>query len=214
LAGPEQLVRVQSRLYAQHLLRWLSPSASTCVLDFGCGRGYVAQELSPHVARITLWDPSPEMRRRAVSACPNAEVLEDNNLGDRRFDLILVNSVIQYFQPDELRARLDEWRAHLAAGGRMVLSDLIPPSNVFLKDVWDLARFAIREHLFLDLVRYALRYPFQYFRARHSQPLFRVSVEQIVQLAEAAGLRTTLAPRNLTHFRGRFTVLLAEGAPT
>ncbi|GEM_PF-721073 len=210
LTGPEQLVRVQSRLCALNLLRWLSPPASTRVLDFGCGHGYVAQELSPHVARITLWDPSPVMRQRAVSACPNAEMLEGSDLGDRRFDLILVNSVVQYFQPDELRARLDHWRRHLAAGGRVVLSDLIPPSNPFLKDVWDLARLAIREHLFLRLLCYVVRYPFQYFRTRRSQPLLRVTPRQITRMAEAAGLRAVLAPHNLTHFRSRFTVLLTD----
>jgi SAM-dependent methyltransferase len=213
LTGPERLVRDQSRFYAQNLLRWLSPPASSRVLDFGCGCGYVAKELASQVAHITLCDLSAPMRqqaKRAVSECPNAEVLDTANLGDRRFDLIVVNSVVQYFQPDELRTRFDDWRTHLAAGGRVVLSDLIPPSNSLLDDVWDLAHFALRENLFLDLIRYALRYPFEYARARHNQPLLHVSPQQITQMAEAAGLRAVLAPHNMTHFRSRFTVLLTD----
>ena len=120
-----------------------------------------------------------------------------------RFDLILVNSVAQYMTPDELAAAVLTWGHLLAADGRLVLSDLIPPGHRAWLDVLALLRFqplAQLRRLGSELRRYA--------GARSQTALRPVDPNELATRAAGAGLRMERLPRNLTHFGQRYAVVL------
>jgi hypothetical protein len=120
-----------------------------------------------------------------------------------RFDLILVNSVIQYMTADELLYWLPRWAGLLEEHGRLVLSDLIPPAYGIASDLLALVTFhpiANLRRLGKDVVLYV--------RSRSSAPLLRVDQKQLQAQAASAGLDAHFLPRNLTHFARRYTAVL------
>ncbi|WP_417732505.1 amino acid adenylation domain-containing protein [Rosistilla oblonga] len=107
------------------------------VLEIGCGTGLILLRIAGQCDSYVGTDllaPSLENVRQALKNRPElagkvelfhqpADDLE--NLADRRFDLIVLNSVVQYFPSVDYLARVIQQASRLLApGGRMFLGDL------------------------------------------------------------------------------------------
>lgn len=213
LTENQQLFREQSDEYFRNLRVTLGLDPRMRVLDFGCGFGHVAELLAPHVGELSVWDASANMRRRALvnlAERQNIRFLDlfaSNSSGsDLQFDVILVNSVIQYMRPEEFFGWLLHWRNMLAPGGRIVISDIIPPDYPSLQDLWDLVRFSARRGFLLRATWQAFGEIWRYWGVRQVRPLTRFGREVLNRQAAAAGLAVSYAP-NLTHFRKRITAV-------
>ncbi|MFD7769403.1 amino acid adenylation domain-containing protein [Streptomyces sp. NPDC059787] len=107
------------------------------VLEIGCGTGMILLAVAPHTEAYTGTDISPRALRYVDAQLPAAG-LDDGRVrlieapahdlsavADERFDLIVLNSVVQYFPTARY---LDDvlhqaWRL-LAPGGRIVVGDV------------------------------------------------------------------------------------------
>jgi ubiquinone/menaquinone biosynthesis C-methylase UbiE len=100
------------------------------VLEVGCGHGVAATMVCERLegGRLTAIDRSPKMieaaskRNAAYVEAGKAEFLvaslEDLDLGERRFDLVVAIRVgIFHREPDRARALVEPW---LAPGGRVL----------------------------------------------------------------------------------------------
>jgi SAM-dependent methyltransferase len=214
LGEGQLLFRPEADEYVRNLLSALKIAPDARVLDFGCGYGFVADGLAPRVGMVSLWDAAPSMRRLAAdrsSGHRNVRALDLNDptaVADVRFDLILVNSVVQYMRAEELTHWMARWRGLLAPGGRVVLSDLIPPGHRSWSDILSLLRFSIRKRYFVRALRNTLTERRRYRHAVEAAPLFHVGRDWLTEQAGAAGLAVRFLPRNLTHFSGRYTAVL------
>jgi SAM-dependent methyltransferase len=217
LSGGQRLFREQAREYVHNLESAIVLDRHARVLDFGCGFGFVAEALAYKVGELFIWDSSATMLRSSrllVSGHQNIRFLDLSDAPvvpcNLRFDLILVNSVAQYMAFDEFTAWLVRWATMLAPGGRIVISDLIPPDHDSVSDLIDILRFSIRRGLTGDAIVWTFRKLGRYRRVRGTCPLGRIGLEELSQRGKAAGLTLTCLPANLTHFRKRFTVVLTE----
>ena len=215
------LYREQSLVYVDALTAAIDVRGTDRALDFGCGFGFVARLLAPHVAELWFWDASENMRAETarntadlsnVRLCDVPERLPGD--GDRiawsgpPFDLILVNSVVQYMETVELWRWLARWRAMISVDGRLIVSDLIPPGHRSLWDVTDLLRLGARRGFALRAAGEALGGVRSYWRTSRTVPLLRVDLDDLVQHAATAGLNVEVLPRNLTHFAKRWSAVL------
>ncbi len=203
------LFRPEAEEFARNLKAVLPLSSATRVLDFGCGYGFVAEQLAPAVGELYLWDAAPSMRRHAVDLLTrhaNVHLLDPD--APPALDLILVNSVVQYMTPEELRGWLERWRGWLTPAGRVILADLIPPGHSPWRDLFSLVCFSLRRGYFLRAMRNVRATHARYRQAEQARPLYRPGHEEIRRLAEETGYAVEFLPRNLTHFRGRRTALL------
>jgi cyclopropane fatty-acyl-phospholipid synthase-like methyltransferase len=222
--GPQSpLYRTQAHLYVASLSATVGLDKRHRVLDFGSGFGFVAALLAPLVAELWWWDPSLNMRSVAeqnLASFSNARYCDLSALIDAGpktgewqgspFDLILVNSVAQYMAPEELTAWLPRWRTMLTPGGKLVLSDLIPPHHSGLSDVADLFRLGVRHGSAFRAASETLGGVAHYWRTRNAAPLTRIGQKELIERAAGAGLDTTFLPGNLTHFRWRCTAVLRQ----
>jgi hypothetical protein len=124
------------------------------------------------------------------------------------FDVVLVNSVVQYMQPGELRSWLERWKRIITPHGMIVLSDLIPPGHGRLSDTWDLLRLGAHTGSTISATGHALGGVFTYWRTSRRVPLLSVGKGQLGRMAADAGLRMKVLPHNLTHFSARWSALL------
>jgi SAM-dependent methyltransferase len=112
-------------------LRALNPRR---VLEIGCGTGMIASALAPSCQRYIGCDfsaPAIELARVALGASTTnvrlvqAAAHEIGTLGERGFDLVILNSVVQYFpSAPYLVDVLAQACTLLAPGGRIFIGDV------------------------------------------------------------------------------------------
>jgi SAM-dependent methyltransferase len=217
LSDNQQLFREQADEYFRNLNSTFRFDPRARVLDFGCGFGYVAELLAPSVGELFLWDASANMRRRArvnVARHQNIRLLDLSDpkcLPDElKFELILVNSVVQYMTFDEFSTWLLRWRNMLGPAGRIVISDLIPPDYPALRDFVDLLKLSARRGFLLRAMWQAFSEIWRYWGVRRVRPLSRVGREDLSEEAKRAGLTVRYLPANLTHFKKRVTAVFTS----
>ncbi len=208
------LLAPESEEFVRNLTAVFPVTAQKRILDFGCGYGAIAELLARRGATVRLWDAAPAMLRAAserLAGCPNVfeiDLTHTSELEAAAFDLILVNSVIQYMTLDEFRDWLKRWRLMLAPGGRVILSDLIPPAHSTLRDVVSVIRFGLRRGYLVRAMRGILAERSRYNAAVRSRPLLHFDRARLVADAADAGYAVSFLRRNLTHFAGRTTAVL------
>lgn len=203
--------RFEAAAFVDKLDELVRPEPSWRVLDFGCGFGFVAEQLAARVQEVHLWDLAGNVRRRArvnLAHVPNARYFDPGLPAEVRFDLIVVNSVVQYMSQEEFLSWLPRWRAWLAPGGRIVLSDLIPSRHSLWKDTREVLAFSRRHGLLLQDLGDRLSLLMHYGKAASKHPLLRHDRVELELHAAAAGMRLEVAPENLTARSGRWTAVL------
>ena len=91
-----------------------------------------------------------------------------------------------------------------------MVSDLVPPDHSVRSDLADLARLSARAGSPLSGMGQSLGGFVRYWRTSRRLPLTRMAPETLARLAAEAHLATEVLPRNLTHFRRRWSVLLTR----
>jgi trans-aconitate methyltransferase len=203
------LFPAEAEEFARRFLTLFPPDPTLRLLDFGCGYGHVAALLAPHFGGVSIYDVAKSMLDAAASALARFEnVSVWNSDWDRGFDLMIVNSVVQYLSAEELLDRLRQWRPILTPRGKVLLSDLIPPDHPTRTDAWALAKFSLKHRYFWNAVRKTLAERKRYDRVAAATPLFRIGRKELTRLGASAGYRVAYLPENLTHFPGREAALL------
>lgn len=215
LSDRQRRFREQSDEYVRKLESAVPLESRARVLDFGCGFGFVAQALVSRVGEVFLWDSSANMRRRArlnLAGRRNVRFLDlsepKSEFSDPEFDLILVNSVVQYMSLEEFSGWLLRWRNMLAPDGRIVVSDLIPPDYPAIWDIVDQLRFGARRRVLATAIWEALSEVALYWKVRRAYPLSRIGCEELRWRATSAGLSADYLPYNLTYFTKRLTAVV------
>jgi len=212
------LFEAEARDYFARLDSALPLERDERVLDFGCGLGFISGLIVPKVGSLGYWDYAENMLAVAERRLQNFPQAAPLDLADpaedpeHAFDRIVVNSVIQYMDRDELAGWLCRWRGMLDRGGRLIISDIILPESSFLGEAMDTLKFAAREgFLVRTLVQDFLQYA-RYLRTRKQATMARYAVDEIRGLAAAAGLGAEVVDGNLTYKKNRYTVVCRPAA--
>ncbi len=106
--------------YGLELLKWLAARPGERILDFGCGDGFLTQEIASAGAQVTGVDLDPRMVAATRARGLEAEHVDGAALGaDEAFDAVFSNSVLQWIRQPE-PALVAIARA-LKPGGRFVV---------------------------------------------------------------------------------------------
>lgn len=140
---------------------WLRVAPGCRVLDVGCGVGRWSRLLAGRGAQVTGIDLSPTMIEEAERRAAQAGVAERctfhvQDVSDLsvagQFDMVLAVTVLQHIlDPVGLRAALTAMSRRLAPGGRIVLLEAAPDSEVRRCDTTVFR--ARRRAVYLDLFR-------------------------------------------------------------
>jgi 2-polyprenyl-3-methyl-5-hydroxy-6-metoxy-1,4-benzoquinol methylase len=205
----ERIYAAQATDYVHNLAKVVTLRPEMRVLDVGCAYGHVGALIAPRVRDVALWDPSPAMQvhaRRVNAGHANVRVLETMQDAGGECDLILMNSVLQYLNDSERLALLTACSGQLASSGSIVISDVIFDSTP-LRDAVDVLRFAAGKGLLLHLIRGTVT-DARLHRLHRRNPLRRIATGTLREEARSLGLKLSFMEENLTHFQGRYTVVM------
>lgn len=193
------------------------PGHEARLLDFGCGEALASTELAGRCARLVLSDAAPAVRDRLAArfaAVASIDVLSPEDvaaLPDGSFDLIICNSVAQYFSRDLLATLVREWRRLLAPGGRVLIADVIPPHVSAVADAAALLAFAAREKFLAAALAGLVRTVFSpYRKLRAELGLTTYEEFEMLALLTDAGLAAHRVRPNVGHNQQRMAFVAAR----
>ncbi|MDX2158363.1 MAG: class I SAM-dependent methyltransferase [Hyphomicrobiaceae bacterium] len=192
----------------------LVPGSTAKVLDYGCGEALAAREIAGCCGHLVLCDAAESVRRglterfrdvHGISVC-RPEDLADDATG--RFDLIVVNSLLQYLAHDELARCMAMWWRLLAPNGEVLFADIVPPDVKPHADAWQLLTFAVRHGFFLEAVLGLVRTTLSDYRSLRDRLGFTMLSEaEFMALTTRHGLTARRVHPNLGHNQLRMAFL-------
>lgn len=201
-----------AELWVRDVIAWVNGNgqitSNSVVLDYGCGYFDVGMALAPHVARVDGFDIEPDTiaaARMRVRSVPNAQIHDRrDDLPRASYDLVIVNSVLQYVPEGELGDALTFMRGLLKPGGAALIADLIPRSYSPAKDALRSLWVALRSRLLLPMIMHISKAALK----PDGLQLSRIDAAELSELASAARFRFERLERNLTPSRQRYSCLL------
>lgn len=187
------------------------------ILDFGCGCGLIAESMAVRARCVDYWDLSKTMLEAAQKRLRkhgNTRFIDlskrDLESFSKEYDLILVNSVIQYMSFEEFEQWLLNWSRMLAMNGMLVISDIMTPETPQWTEKLDILKFWLRS----GCMKYSYQMiPFmmRYYRTIRDGQYLRLTKNQIARSAEKARYSVRYAQKNMTHFQNRLTAIMTDG---
>ena len=127
---------------------------------------------------------------------------------DGSVDLIIVNSVIQYFTQAELDKWLGIWRRMLSPNGCLVLGDVVPANVNPLVDASALLKFALRNGFLVAATTGLVRTYFSNYRKTRAELGFlQFDEREFIERVERSGYAAKKHCKNLGHNHARLTLL-------
>ncbi len=206
--------RRMSVAWVARLQQWLLDGRvgpSSHVLDFGCGYFDLGLGLVGRVGRVDGYDLNPGAvavaRGRTAGVQGSLIYAERDAIPPAAYDVIVVNSVLQYFPA---LAQVEEFldfaasRLRPDAPALLVLADVIPPRYSKALDGVENLLYAVVNGLAEPMWRHLCRAA----RLPRGMELLRLPPEALQRAAAARGFAFARLERNLTPSRRRYTCVL------
>jgi len=200
---------VHYRAVAADIVRLL-PSAEARVLDHGCGEALHADAVAAQCGGLLLCEAAPSVRARVAARFadePKIRVIgphEVARLPEACLDFVVANSLVQYLKRSELEALLAAWRGALKPGGKLVLADVIGPTQSAAADAAALLRFAAANGFLIAAVFGLVRTVFsRYRKLRAELGLAHYTEREMLDLLRRAGFSAKRLARNFGHNQQR-----------
>ena len=197
------------RAIAEQIIGMLRVPAAR-VLDYGCGEALHADKIAPYCVELYLCEAAPKLRARLkqrFARVPSIRVIspeELERLPAVSFDLVIVNSVVQYLSREEFAHLLPLLKKRLRLTGRLVIADVIGPKQSVFNDASALLSYAAKNGFLLAATFNLVRTVFSPYRnLRTRLGLTRYSEAEMIQMLQAAGLNAERMSRNLGHIQSR-----------
>jgi SAM-dependent methyltransferase len=215
----ERHLRARYRVTVDRFLAAFPDAAGKRMLDYGCGEALDAPRLAAFGMDVLLYDRSEYFHRRLLPRFAGANgirVLDDIALGGlapASIDHLLVCSVIQYLDRNELTALVRLAHGLLKPGGVLILADIIPTSLDTMADTLDFLAYSIRHRFFFSGLRTLFDMVMTNYRSHlRENNLARYDLDELSALLGRHDLVPSLADRNIGISRARKTLLAQKPA--
>jgi 2-polyprenyl-3-methyl-5-hydroxy-6-metoxy-1,4-benzoquinol methylase len=199
--------------------------ANSQVLDFGCGPGYLANALKGRVASYFGVDISLHYIESAKDKCkdypdfhfrafPLDESINSLSILDqegKKFDRIIILSVIQYFEKkQDVLNLLEKCKLLLKPGGKIILADVIAHEHGLIKDILSILTHSIKNGYFFHFLKFMfVAKQSKYNQLRKSKKLLSLSQTEMHSFANQLKLELDVLP-TITMQRSRVSYCLVS----
>ncbi|MBX9925277.1 MAG: class I SAM-dependent methyltransferase [Hyphomicrobiaceae bacterium] len=208
-SGPQHRT-VHYRAIADDIARHI-PARTAHVMDFGCGDALSADRVAERCRRLILVDGAETVLaglKERMSGFAHVAVVAPEAIEvvvpQGSLDLIVVNSVVQYLTADDLVALMRRLAPLLAAGGAVVVADVVPPDASPVHDAAALMAFAARNGFLLPAgVGLVRTFASNYRQLREKLGFSQYSESAFLTLMSRAGFECRRIQPNFGHNQRR-----------
>lgn len=186
---------------------------STTVIDYGCSNFDLGLKLLKIAKRVDGYDPNESAiniaRTRVSSTSSSNFFCARGDLPKNIYDLIIVNSVLQYFtSEDEVLEFFNYVKDNLFSSKNsvMIISDLIPTNYLATLDAINSIFVSIKNRLLYPMLIHILKSVLN----KNGFSLLQIDKEKIVDIAKAANLNCYILSENLTFSKARYSVIVTK----
>jgi ubiquinone/menaquinone biosynthesis C-methylase UbiE len=169
------------------------------VLDWGCGD----EKIADVSGAVILYDAAATTRQRLrerYGGHPRIHIVDGDSseVQPNSIDLVIINSVIQYFSDEEFDSALRRIHVLLTDEGALLLGDVINPGTPMFRHVTTFLRFAGENGFLLPAVLALARTSMSSYRSLQREiGLATYAPTQIVQKLEQRGFVAQQLPENI-----------------
>jgi 2-polyprenyl-3-methyl-5-hydroxy-6-metoxy-1,4-benzoquinol methylase len=180
------------------------------ILDFGCGPGYLTKHLTESCNSYvgvdisenyiqtckTLFTNTPNYQFICLYPQQGTSGLATANLLAESFDLIIINSVIQYFPSKMLvKELLENCKKLLAPRGTILLADVVTHDKGLFEDALAVFKHSIQNGYCWAFLQFMYRARVSgYNETRKNQPLLSITAVEIETICKQLELNCMLLP--------------------
>jgi 2-polyprenyl-3-methyl-5-hydroxy-6-metoxy-1,4-benzoquinol methylase len=206
--------------FLQKVEKYIKPAPTARVLDIGSGPGNLEDAWYNRVAEIHGLDISERYNIIAREKhkehsnvffydLPENDYLNFSMLNGKKFDIIIVMSVLQYYRNKEEVVQLLENIKKLSAPGAQVLLCDLMVKNSFLKEIVQVLSEAIKEGKFFSTLSLFFRLRFSsYYKVKKEAGFLVLTQEEWRDIIEKLKLNATFIEEPLTLQKSRQNLLI------
>ena len=186
--------------------------SSDSILDFGCGEGLFASQLSQNCNTLFLYDAAESILDRIRLNNNHSNVKIVNSYQDIKIlDLVLISSISQYIPEQEFIEILKNLKSSIVPNGKIIISDIIPLKNSILIEALDLLKIAIQNGFFaIAILKILSSLLGNYSKVRRLLPLTKYDINRFQRNMEQLGFLCKVQENNLGLNSNRLTVALTR----
>lgn len=152
------------------------------VLDYGAGNGAIALAISGIVNNVLAYDPSVTMYKSCTNMARDCEKVVCTNLTpfDCGASVVLINSVVQYMDNNELEKTLD-FITNNTKASKAIISDIAPKKYNILVDLFYNLVYSFKNKFFIEYCLFAINQLFHRVGSRGTLILRTYDSGSIIQ---------------------------------
>ena len=198
--------------YVNNLKSDVSLNDSQIVLDYGAGTGSVSRQILKYVKSINVYDKSPSMTlklKHLFSDNSTVQVLNELEDINEKIDLVLISSVIQYIDRQDLSLIIQKLQKISNKKHQIVISDIIPVnSNKTLESILMIKK-SIALKVFLPYLWQMLTITLMILR-RSKIKLTEYNEADLIKLFNNFGYEVQILTRNLGLSEQRYSIVCSH----
>jgi 2-polyprenyl-3-methyl-5-hydroxy-6-metoxy-1,4-benzoquinol methylase len=195
----QSVMQISTAYFASRLEALSLIKPTDTILDYGCGPGFFSDYFAGKDNRITGVDindffisqskknhPGSSFVLITTDTSENESILK-NQLGGKRFDVILLLSIAQYFKDEKtLDQTVALLKPYLSDSGKLILADIIDENTSSIRDALSVLSLCIRKNKTIAFIRFMTYLLFSnYHDISKKEKLLKFSESTISQIASA-----------------------------
>lgn len=207
------VMKISTGYFTRQLIQKKYIQPGDALLDFGCGPGFVADDLAGYGIHLTGLDinaffieecrknhPAFSFIHITTDPSTNKDILK-SMLGPARFNRILLLSVVQYLKStDDLNRIIQLLALYLEQDGQIFVADVIDSTTSSVRDAWALFKYCLRKGrlgAFTGFIAYLLFS--DYRQLSKNMQLLQISPQAMQEIAASNGLQCREVPGLTVH---------------
>lgn len=207
-------------VFLEKVEKYIHPQVHDVVLDIGSGPGHLEDAWYGRVREIHAVDISKRYndivreKHRShnnvfVYDLPEKDYLNFSMLGDKKFDIIIVMSVLQYYRnKEEVKQLIAATQGLAKPGSKMIIADIMAPTS-FVKEVVQVLADALKKGKFFSYLSLFVKLRFSpYYKTRQQAGFLVLTAEDWNEIITDLKLDASFTGEPLTLQKNRKNLLV------